>query len=167
MKDRLKKKLKAKKILSQNRPKPILPFAARVTEKEYEMSVEYQQQLAILMQLIEKRDHYAREIPNLPPEARAAAKPAFEELNESIESLEQKLADEYESYQAKRRNDDKISQAINHGLEATEVLYIEIKNKVPHLFEEFKKIVIQDMTPDEEQEFYDRVVVHEAAMKKK
>jgi hypothetical protein len=165
MKDRLKKKLKAKKLRESNQPKHLFPFIPkRPPVKEYEMPEEYRQNLLKLTGMIEDRDRYAREIPHLPPEKRAEAKPALANLTAAIDRTEQMLADEYEQFQAERRREDAIDEAIAAGMEATEKLYIIVKHQTPHLFDEFHKIVVQDMTPEEEQEFYDKIAVLEATM---
>lgn len=166
MKDRLKKKLKAKKNLARQRLKPILPYVTETPPQEFEMPEGYRQYLQTLTEMIEERDHYAREIPNLPPDLRAQAQPALAELSRAIENLEQRLADEYERYQAEKRKESEISAHINRGMEAVENLFIHFKNNVPHRFKEFEKIVIQGMTPEEVEEFYDRVAIREAEMKK-
>ena len=166
MKDRVKKKLKAKQILAQQKAKPIFPFAPKFRQKEYEMPVEYQQQLTILAELIENRDRHEKEIPNLPPNLQKQAKPVLHDLSKQIEIIEQKLADEYERYQAEKQREDKISEAIEKGMKATVELFIIIRRDKPHLFEKFKKIVLQDMIPEEEQEFYDLVAIREEEIAK-
>lgn len=163
MKDRLKKKLKANKLRESNRVKNIFPQMPQMPKiKEYEMPDEYKQNLLKLTEMIEARDAYAREMPNVPPEKRAEAASALADFTDAINKTEQLLADEYEQFQSEKRRQDGIDDAIARGMEATEKLFIIIKHQKPHLFEEFKKIVIQDMTFEEEQEFYDRIAVLEA-----
>lgn len=162
MKNRLKKKLKAKKILEQQKPKPILPYVPRVPKKEYEMPAKYQENLAALMEMIEDRDRYEKEIPNLPADVQKQAKPILDDLSKQIEIAEQSLADEYERYQAEKRRDDEVSNLIDQGFENMIELFIIMRRDVPHKFEEFKQAVTKDLPPELEQEFYDRVAIREA-----
>ncbi|CAN5318520.1 hypothetical protein BH10ACI1_BH10ACI1_17230 [soil metagenome] len=166
MKDRLKKKLQANKLKSQNKPKSILPFVPGVEKKEYELPAEYQQQLKILTQLIENRDNAVREMPNLPPDVRTKAIPALNNFNKQIENIEQALADEYNRYQAEKQRKANISDSIERGMKSIVELFIIMRREKPRLFKKFKKIVIQDMTPEEEQDFYDRVAIREAEIAK-
>ena len=62
--------------------------------------------------------------------------------------------------------DAEVSQLIEQGMEATEQIYIELKNNLPEKFEEFRQTVIEPMPPELKQEFYDRVAAREAEMKK-
>lgn len=162
MKDRLKKKLKAKKLLQKGKPDFSLFKDKPVVKKEYEMPDEYQKNLAILTEMIDKRDEYARAIPLLPPDKRAEAQPALAELSAAVENIEQTLADEYEKFQAEKHREDEIEQTIGRGMEAVENLFIIMKHQIPHLFEKFKQTVMQDMTEEEKQEFYDRIAILEA-----
>ena len=59
-----------------------------------------------------------------------------------------------------------VKDFLDRGMESVEILFIEIKNHKPHLFEEFKKVVFQDMKPEEIKEFYEQVARREAEMSK-
>ena len=126
------------------------------------MPIEYQENLQKLAEMIESRDEYERLLPTLPPDVRAEALPHLRDLNSAIENLEQKMADEYERFQAEKRREDKISQLVAKATSAVEKLFIIIKYQVPHLFEEFKAVATQGLTDDEVQEFYDRIAILEA-----
>lgn len=163
MKDRLKKKLKAKKIREVNKLKNIFPDLPKLPQKkEYEMPDEYKENLRRLTEMIEERDRKAEIIKTLPPESRAEALPALSRLNASIDKIEQTLADEYKEFQVESRRKDEVTHVLDKGMEKVEELFIIIKHQKPHLFDEFKKIVVEHMTPDEEQDFYDKIAVLEA-----
>jgi len=168
MKDRLKKKLKAKKLREVNKPKNIFPFVPPKPSqpKEYEMPEKYQKNLRILTEMIEERDQKAEIIKTLPPAKRAEALPALAEFSASIDKVEQTLANEYKEFQEEMRRKDEVTGILDKGMEQVEKLFIIMKHQMPHLFDEFKKIVVEGMTPEGEQEFYDKIAVLEATQLK-
>jgi hypothetical protein len=133
-------------------------------KKEYEMPDEYKRQLEGLTYLISERDEYARIMPTLPPDIRAKAMPAFRQLNDSVEILEQKLAEEYERFQAEQRDLEEEFERIRiKYLERTVKQFIFIKkNHPPKVLQAFEAAVIEDKSPEEEKEFYDLLAIREA-----
>ena len=132
-------------------------------EKEYEMPDEYKRNLARVVEMIEERDEYVRIMPTLPPDVRAEAKPALDELNRAVERAERELAAEYDRFQNEQRCKAELRETFAR-LEATvERIFIVNKHTRPHLIEGFKAAVFQDMTGEEIEEFYDRIAVREAA----
>jgi hypothetical protein len=133
-------------------------------KKEYEMPDEYKRQLEALTYLISERDEYARIMPTLPPDIRAKAMPAFRQLDDSVKTLEQKLAEEYERFQAEQRDLETEFERIRiKYLERTVKQFIFIrKNHPPQVLQAFEIAVVEDMTPEQEKEFYDLLAIREA-----
>lgn len=163
MKDRLKKKLKAKKILGNNphHPKPFL------RKKEYEMPDEYKDYLQKLTDMIEQQDELKRILPTLPPEKRAEALPYVREFGKAIEEFEQKMADEYEDFQKRSR---RIEETEKESDEAHARLYeymqrsfIVMKHKLPaETFKKFEDQWTGKMGEEERKEFYELVAHRES-----
>lgn len=150
MKDRLKKKLKAKKIFgnkeqSFDAPKP------KAAKKVYEMPPEYQANLQILAERIEQRDQFVKDISMMLPHERQKAQPLLFKFNEAIENLEKALAKEYEDFQEEKFYWDVA--ALTHLEEGmSEEQFIRVKHLQPELFEEFERRVTEGMTADERRE---------------
>jgi hypothetical protein len=108
MKDRLKKKLKAKKMRHQAIP------------------------------------HLSKNLPE-----------QYKKHLDALTMLTNKIEPELKDGQSGK--DKKISGILDKGMESVEKLYIIMKHQMPHLFDEFKKTVLEGFTPEEVQEFQDRI----------
>ncbi len=157
MKDRLKRKLKAKKIVNQIKTdKP----------KIYEMPDEYKQNLQHLSEFLQQREDVKEVFSLLRDEDKIIAVDTLKDFDKNIEIIERELAAEYEAYQTKMRNEEEIERLFAKLENTSEELYIIVKRDTPHLFEEFHKIATQDMNEEEIQEFLDRIAVREANFSK-
>jgi hypothetical protein len=167
MKDRLKKKLKSKKILGEKgrsffpaKPKPF-------RRKVYEMPPDYNEYLHKLTELLDQQKELENLLPTLPPEARAEAMPHILALNESIEEFEQKMADEYEEFQNRQRKLEEGEREKNLAsaklMEMMERMFIVAKHKLePAMFKEFEAKVTRDMSFEAKEEFYDEIAIRES-----
>jgi hypothetical protein len=162
MKDRLKKKLKAKKLLGNN-PRHSIP----VKKKEYPMPPEYNEYLVKLTEMIEEQEELKRILPTLPPEKRAEAMPHVREFGKAVEEFEQKMADEYVDFQKRSR---RVEEAENESDEAHARLYehmqrgfIVMKHKLPaETFKKFENRVTGTMSEASRKEFYELVAHRES-----
>lgn len=133
-----------------------------MSEKEYEMNDDYKKAAAILVEKIAERDEIAADIKLLPPAKRPEALRLLADYDKFIERGEQVLADEYESYQNLRRAEEKRDAAFDDIAERTVEIFIHIKYRHPEQLEEVRAIILNNHTPEEEQDFYDRVAIKEA-----
>jgi endonuclease IV len=79
---------------------------------EYEMPDNYNEMLAKLLEMIETRKFYDKEIHFLHAFANVdELRTAKVELNKSIDEFEQALALEYEAYQRLRKSEEQLEQA--------------------------------------------------------
>lgn len=129
--------------------------AGRVTEppppfvmpprKEYAMPAEYKRHLESLAAMIESRDENLRLISTLPPEAQAEAALPMRQLNDAIENLEQKMADEYERYQDEQESAEarRSSLAVRHWIK-TARQFLFIKKYQPQALAVFKEEWMKD-----------------------
>lgn len=131
-------------------------------QKEYPMNEDYNRALKRLTEQIAERDRLLEQIKLLPPAKRANGLQLIAELNQIIENGEQALAKEYESAQQLRRAEEKRDTLFEDLAERMAMIFIHTKYRHPDKFEEIKATVLKDYTPEEEQEFYDRVAVFEA-----
>jgi hypothetical protein len=162
MKDRLKKKLKAKKILGNN-PRHAKP----VKKKEYPMPPEYNEYLVKLTEMIEQQDELKRILPTLSPEKRAEALPHVREFGKAIENFEQKMAEEYDNFQArsrrideqKKEKDDSFARLYEHLQRG----FIVMKHKLPaETFKKFEDTWVGKMSEEDRKEFYELVAHRES-----
>lgn len=167
MKDRLKKKLKAKKILGNNKPQKPKSKSKPVKKKVYEMPDEYNEYLQKLTEMLEAQEEYKRMLPTLPPETRAEALPLIREYDKSLNEFEQKMADEYEAFQERER---RIEESSKEADEAAAILYehiqrgfILMKHNLPaESFKKFEKKWVGQMGKAEREEFYELVAHRES-----
>jgi hypothetical protein len=118
-------------------------------KEEYEMPAWYQDRLKQFVELLEARDSYKKSLSSLPPDDYAIALPAFQELDRAVESLEQKLADEYENFQEEQRRDQELYELtwLQEGI--SEELFIWVKHKKPYIFDKFVEYATDGMTAEE------------------
>jgi predicted RND superfamily exporter protein len=131
-------------------------------QKEYPMDEDYNQALQFLTEQIAERDEMLEQLKLLPPEARPEGLRLLDELNKAIEKGEQALAKEYESYQNLRRLEEERDSMFDDLAERMVMVFIHIKYRHPEKLEEMKAALLNNYTPEEEQEFYDRVAIFEA-----
>lgn len=136
------------------------------TKDAGEMPAEYQKYLADYLQLTNDRELFARELKDAPPDIQTQGYPVLQQLTQAIERIEGELAAEYDRIVAERRRAEELEKLFAQGDDAVEKLFIEIRDNKPHLFEDFKVIVFQDMSEEEEQAFYDRIAIRESGVKK-
>ncbi len=137
-------------------------------QKEYEMPDEYKQNLAHLAEFIDERqgwqdmitDGLARGV-RVSPADKAMVDEKLREFDQMVENLEQRLADEYERYQAEKAHEDEMSELLDKANETSKRLYIIIKHQTPHLLEEFTKC-LDPLLPEEREQFLDEVAILEA-----
>lgn len=132
----------------------------------FEMPAEYQKYLADYLQLTNDRKRFARELKDAPPAVQKHGYPVLQQLDQAIERIEGELAAEHERIIAEKKREQDIEKLFAAGEESVEKLFIEIRDHKPQLFEEFKALVLENMSGEEEQAFYERIAVREAEMKR-
>lgn len=126
------------------------------------MDEDYNRALKFLTEQIAERDELVEQLKLLPPEARPEGLRLLELLNKAIEKGEQALAEEYESYQNLRRLEEERDSMFDDLAQRMVMVFIHIKYRHPEKLEEMKATLFNNYTPEEEQEFYDRVAILEA-----
>lgn len=132
-------------------------------EKEYPMDDDYNQKLQFLTELIAERDKLRKKLIVLSPAARAKILQALDEFDEAIERCEQALANQYEAHQKLCRAEEKRDSMAEDLAQRMKMVFIYIKYRHPEKLEEIRAALLNDFTPEEEQEFYDGVAELEAA----
>lgn len=135
------------------------------TKDASEMPAEYQKYLADYLQLTNDRERFSKELKAAPPDVQKQGYPVLQQLDDAIQRIESELAEEYDRIVAERKREEELENLFAQGDEAVEKLFIEVRDNTPHLFEEFKNAVTQNMSEEEEQEFYDRIAIRESKMK--
>lgn len=162
MKNRLKKKLKAKKILGNKGHTFVLPTSKpKPAKKVYEMPPEYQANLQKLAERIELRDLFVKDLAMMLPHERREAQQKLFKFNEAIEKLEQVLANEYDEYQEEQFDID-VSALTNLEEGMSEEHFIRVKHLQPELFDEFERRVTEGMTDAERRVQYAIIARREA-----
>ena len=130
-------------------------------QKEYPMPDDYNEKSAQLVKFIETREKIQAAFKDMTPEQRRAVQEPLKTLNESIESLEKYLAETYEVYQKKHRAEEEQENLLDKGMRAAQEIYITLKHRKPEKLEEFTK-VLEPLSPEEREEFFDGVAILEA-----
>jgi hypothetical protein len=166
MKDRLKKKLKAKKILG-GKHRSVDDSKNAVRRKTYEMPQEYKQNLQKLSELLAEREEYEQLLKDSPPDVRAEALPILREYDAHLDKIEQALATEYDDHQNRQSKIEETEiakqKAYSRLREHLQRMFIVAKHKFePELFEKFEKQTLGHLSPEAREEFYDEIAVREA-----
>jgi dsDNA-specific endonuclease/ATPase MutS2 len=148
----------------ENLPDDINELFNEIENREYPPDEEYFKFKAELEHWIEFRNRLAKKIKYLSPTKQRIKRLQLIDFDNKIAQAKQGLKKFYESSQEVERAEEKetlrsklIDRALNIAERASEKLYVIIKHRKPHLFEEFHKISTQDMTPEELQEFNARI----------
>jgi uncharacterized FlaG/YvyC family protein len=133
-----------------------------MNDKVYEMDDDYKQALAELLEFIKLRDELAASIKTAPLEKRSALQELLTEMDKKIEACEAALAKEYEAHQTACRSQENLDEIMEDMTGRMEMFFIYVKHRLPDKFEEMKAGLFDGWTPEEIQDFYDRVATREA-----
>lgn len=161
MKDRLKKKLKVKKLREDSKHNFSSLKLQQVKRKIAEMPGELREHLEKLSRTIDEGEDYVRVIPTAPPDIRAAVLPQIRLFDKLIENLKQKLVDEYEAFLVKplRIDDDGVNEARAAAKlwELLERMFLVARHKFePKTFKKFETKIKKILAPDDFAVFHDR-----------
>jgi hypothetical protein len=126
------------------------------------MEDDYKERVTDLLKAIETRDELAESIKIAPPEMRREGQAILAEMNKDIDTVEAALADAYEAYQKFRRKEEELGEMNDQITVRLEEIFICIKHLAPELFAEMETKVFNGWSPENIQEFYDRVAIREA-----
>jgi len=84
----------------------------------------------------------------------------YKKYLESMTALTNKVESHLQDDESRKNGE--VSKLLDKGMEAVEKLYIIMKHQMPHLFEEFKKTVLEGFTPEMVQEFHEKIAHLEA-----
>lgn len=163
MKDNRKKKPKAKKS-SRDGGQHAEPVKKK---KVYEMPPEYNEYLQKLTEMIDQREEYKRILPTLPPERLAEARRAIRELDKTLDKFEQKMAEQYDSFQ---RSSAQLEEAEKNSDEAFALLYesmqryfIVMKHRLaPETFKSFEDKWVGQMKKEDSEQWYELIAHRES-----
>jgi benzoyl-CoA reductase/2-hydroxyglutaryl-CoA dehydratase subunit BcrC/BadD/HgdB len=140
-----------------------------MTQKEFELSEEYQRGAAALAEFLEAREEWRATIKaanarghKVSAADRALVDTKLREFDEMIEELEQSLAKEYERCRAEHEKEAKIERQVEKMWELQKHIYIHVKHETPHLLESFTERVLGPLPDDMREEFLDGVAILEA-----
>jgi len=160
MKNRLKNKLKAKKMLGNQGESFRKPQTAKPAKKVYPMSAQYNKNLQILTQMLDEREEFKREMTFLPNEKKAEAFAALSKFDKSLDNLEQKLAEDYDKHQKKEKHKEKLAARIYEQMQR---MFIVAKHRFePAEFAAYEERVLATMTPENKKEFYELIAHRES-----
>jgi len=132
-----------------------------MAEKVYEPDEDYKELAENLVKMLETREELARTVKLAAPEHLAEGQRLLAEMDRSIEQFEATLAESYEAYQEFRRKDEdlgKMNELIGNSLE---MMFIYTKHVLPEKFELLETKLLNTMSPEETEEFLDRIAVRE------
>lgn len=132
-----------------------------MSEKEYPMDEDYNEKSANLIRFVEKRDKVLAAVKHMTPEQRRAVQEPLKILNESIEALEEYLAEAYEEHQRELRAEKEKKEIFKRMRRKMHELYIVMKHQFPEKLEEFTKC-LDPMSPEQREDFFDQVAILEA-----
>jgi DNA-binding transcriptional ArsR family regulator len=138
-----------------------------MTDKVYEMEDDYKESVAELLKAIKSRDELAESIKLLPPENRCEALRILAEMDKDLDAVEAGLADACAAYQKFRRKEEEVSEISEKLGEQMEIGYIRLKHLLPDKLAEKEASLFHGWTPENIQEFYDRVAIREATQLEK
>jgi hypothetical protein len=147
-------------------PNPAMPKVERLAKpehkEEYEMPAHYHEYAQKLVELIEARDKFTRDLRAMTFEEYAKAKPLYDELDAGVEELEEKMSYEYEHYQEEKRREQELYEMTWLQDLISEELFIRVKHQRSHIFEKFTEYATKGMTDAEREEQYAIIAKREA-----
>lgn len=133
-----------------------------MSKTSYEMPPEYHKNTALLLELLEKREYFEKKLRELPLNFTDEMKREKIEIDKNIEDFENALAIQYEAVQLQKAVEAKLNETQNRLLLRTMEMYINIKHKAPHLQEGFEKMIDENFSPENAEEYLDQVAILEA-----
>lgn len=150
MNERLKKKIDdIKKNLGKNDFPSLLAFDTAPRKIEVELPPLYEQYSEQLLKLIELREKAVKDLKRIPPNQIAPLRAVMKQMDDTIEDLESKLAEQYQKAEREQLEKREIDEVTEYQDQISEELFIMVKHLKPHLFEKFKEYVFADMEEDE------------------
>lgn len=150
MNERLQKKIdEIKNNLKKNEYHPLLAFDTAPRKIEVELPYLYEQYSEQLLKLIELREKAVKDLKRIPPNQMPPFRAVMKQMDETIEDLEIKLAEQYQKAEREQREQLDIDEVTEYQDQITEELFIMVKHLKPHLFEKFKEYVFANMEEDE------------------
>lgn len=131
-------------------------------DKVYEMRDDYKKAVEDLLGFIKLREELAKTLKTAVPERVRELHELLAEMDKSIDACEAALANQYEAYQTKCRAEEELDEMSAEVEKRVEIVFIYIKHRHPEKFDELKTAIFANLTPEEIQDFYDRVAIREA-----
>ncbi|MCD9189398.1 MAG: hypothetical protein LUM44_23505 [Pyrinomonadaceae bacterium] len=150
MNERLQKKIdEIKKNLKENEYHPLLAFDTTPRKIEVELPYLYEQYSEQLLKLIELREKAVKDLKRIPPNQIPQFRTVLKQMDETINDLETKLAEQYQKAEREQLEQLDIDEVTEYQDQITEELFIMVRHLKPHLFEQFKEYVFANMEDDE------------------
>jgi DNA mismatch repair ATPase MutS len=138
-----------------------------MNDKVYEMEDDYNERVVELLEFIKLRDKLVESIKIAVPAHKREGQQLLAEMDKQIEECEALLANAYAAYQKFRRKEEEASEMSEKLGEQMEIGYIRLKHLLPDKLAEREASLFNGWTPDNIQEFYDRVAIREATQLEK
>lgn len=133
-----------------------------MNEKDYPMPDSYNKQSARLLELLELRDKINKQLEFMTPEKRRETVEKSAELDKKINDFETLIATHYQAYQLSRAFQAEMERIDARQMVRIQKMYICLKHRAPkEKFDEFVEIV-DTLSPEERENFYDQVAILEA-----
>ncbi len=127
------------------------------------MDDDYKRAVADLLELIGARDYLAESLKNAVPEMLSEGRRLLDAANKKIEACEAALEREYEAHQNACRAREELDASLSDIQKSMEASFIYAKHRLPpEQFGKIKAAILDNRTPAEQQEFYDRIAILEA-----
>ena len=133
-----------------------------MSDKVYEMYDDYHQAIEKLHNFIKVRDELAEFLKVAPPEKLLENRELLAKMDKQIENSKALLAKEYEAYQVKCRDEEKLDDVKDDVKDRMERFFILVKHRMPEKLDELKAEVFVNWTPEEIEEFENRIAELEA-----
>jgi len=132
-----------------------------MNRNEYESSGNYKQNMEYYLKTIEKRDRLAELLKFAPPERVAEIRGYIAEADADIEKMEVSMAEMNELFERSERVDKKTDEACKSLNDTLEKSFIFCKHFLPKEFKPLENQILSKLTPQEAEEFLDRIAVRE------
>ncbi|MCD9189400.1 MAG: hypothetical protein LUM44_23515 [Pyrinomonadaceae bacterium] len=132
-----------------------------MNRKEYESSDDYKQNMEYYLKTIEKRDQIAELLKFAPPERVAEIRGYIAEADADIEKMEVLMAEMNELFERSERADKEADEAYKSLNDILEKSFIFCKHFLPEEFKPLETDFLNGLTPQEAEEFLDRIAVRE------
>jgi hypothetical protein len=131
-----------------------------MNEKEYPADENYDKYAEQLLDFIDTRDRVLAAMKDMTPEQRREAQEPLKVLNESIEKIEEHLAEYDKARRKERRAEERENELADDVWRRMLIMYVFVKQRMPEKLDEFTKN-LENFSPEVKEEFLDQAAIME------